>query len=99
MTAPSPLDSVFASIAALRDRPAATEAKPDDRSDVPPSTTATVVALRVPRPPAQPVQGFFQVFEEHGLGGLVQTDWDAAVRLWLADAPTPTPYGKWSETL
>jgi hypothetical protein len=97
MTALSPLDAVFASIAALRDRPATTEAKPDDRSDIPTSTTATVVALRIPRPPAQPVQGFFQVFEDHSLDGLIDADHEEAARLWTAGAPAPS--GNWSETL
>ena len=97
MTALSPLDAVFASIAALRDGPATTETEPDDRAGLLNTATATVVTLPVPRPPAQPVQGFFRVFEDHGLDGLVQNDWDAAVRLWVAGEPAPT--GRWSETL
>lgn len=97
MTAPSPLDAVFASIAALRDRPAATEAKPDDRSYFPNPTTATVVALPVPRPTAQPVRSFFQVFEDHGLDGLIDADHEEAARLWTAGVPAPS--GNWSETL
>ena len=97
MTALSPLDAVFASIAALRDRPATTETKPDDQTGFPNPTTATVVALPVPRPTAHPVRSFFQVLEDHGLDGLIDADHEEAARLWTAGAPAPS--GNWSETL
>ena len=32
--------------------------------------------------------GFFQVFEDHGLDGLIPEDWEEATRLWLAQGWT-----------
>ena len=93
MTALSPLDAVFASIALLRS-PAP---EPQRATPVVTRPPTNVVSLPVPPLSPHPAPSFFQVFEDHELDGLVQTDWDAAVRLWLAGAPRPS--GKWSETL
>ena len=93
MTAPSPLDAVFASIALLRN-PAP---EPESATPVVTSPPTNVVSLPLSPLSPRPAPGFFRVFDDHGLDGLVQTDWDAAVRLWLAGAPAPS--GNWSETL
>ena len=93
MTALSPLDAVFASIALLGSPPA----EPENATPVVTRPPTNVVALPAPPLSPRPAPSFFRVFEYHGLDGLVQADWDAAVRLWMAGAPTPA--GQWSEAL
>ncbi|MBF0561009.1 MAG: hypothetical protein HQL37_03115 [Alphaproteobacteria bacterium] len=82
MTALTPLDAVFAAIAALGTTSVAADAEPDERT-IASATAATVVALVTLQPATRPVPGFFQVFEDHGLDGLIDADQDEAVRIWL----------------